>query len=220
MHVAQYTQIFKNDRSATKVVTSDIQAGRNNLNDLHDQIKTETEAGRPVLLAMMCGGGIGHAILGYGVKDKDDGTSEIQIYDNRFPMEERIMTLTKDSSGNYTSWAYDMDAEGKEQYGIWGTDHSDSNLSFVYYDTIMKIWKDRGHLDESGSTNMVTINSDDFSLYSSSGQELARVEKGELVKTSNDIDLMERELSLRKENDSENVIVAPIGTGAVASKGK
>ena len=220
MHVAQYTQIFKSDRSSTRVVTSDIRAGRNDLNAFHDAIKAETDAGRPVLLAMMPGDGTGHAILGYAVEDHDDGTSSILIYDNRWPLQELSLTLEKDSSGKYTSWSYNMDANGVEKYGVWGTDQSASNISFVYYDTLMEIWNTRGHLDESGSTNMLTINSDDFTLYSSSGQELARVEKGELVKTSNDIDLMERELSLRKENDSENVIVAPIAVYRVVNNDK
>ena len=220
MHVAQYTQIFKSDRSSTRVVTSDIRAGRNDLNAFHDAIKAETDAGRPVLLAMMPGDGTGHAILGYAVEDHDDGTSSILIYDNRWPLQELSLTLAKDSSGKYTSWSYNMDANGVAKYGVWGTDQSASNISFVYYDTLMEIWNTRGHLDESGSTNMLTINSDDFSLYSSSGQELARVEKGELVKTSNDIDLMERELSLREDNEPDNVIVAPIAVYRVVNNDK
>ena len=217
LHVAQYTQLFKNDRSETRVITSDIEAGRNNLNEFHDQIKSETEAGRPVLLAMMPGNGLGHAILGYAVNDNADGTSEILVYDNRWPMKELSLVLEKDRSGNYTTWSYDMDADGKEAYGVWGTSQPNSNISFVYYDTILNIWNTRGKLGESNNTNMLSINSDDFSLYSSTGKELVRVENGELIKTSNDIDLMERELSLREEDEPENIIVAPIAVYRVVN---
>ena len=213
MHVAQYTQLFKNDRSATKVVTSDIQAGRNNLNEFHDKIKEETDAGRPVLLALISESNLGHAILGYGVEDKDDGTSEILIYDNNYPLESRTLTLGKDKSGDYVTWSYEIGGT----HGVWGTDQPTSHISFVYYDTIMDIWKTRGNLEESGKTNMLSINSDDFALYSSTGKELARVENGELIKTSTDIDLMDRELSLRQDDDPDNIIVAPIAVYRVVN---
>ena len=213
MHVAQYTQIFKNDRMSTVVVTQDINRGKNNLNEFHDVIKSETENGRPVLLAMIPGNGMGgHAILGYGVVDYSDGTSEILTYDNRRPMEEIPLTLTKDEKGNYITWSYDMDV-----YGIWGTNVETSSISFVYYNTLMEIWKSRGNLGESNSTNLISVNSDAFSLYSSNGEELARVENGEMVKNSDGIELMEKELSLRVEDRPENMIIAPVASYRVVN---
>ena len=209
MHIAQYTQIYKNDRSRTRVVTSDILAGKANLNEFHDQIKEEIDAGRPVVLAMMPGGNQGHAILGYAMED-DSEISEIKIYDNNWPMEERTLTLTKDSAGNYISWAYNMDGPEKEVYGVWGTDQPGSNISFVHYETIMEIWNTRGKLAESSNTNMISVNSDNFSIYTASGEELARVEDGALLSSDNAIDMMEKELVIREEEDVDNVLLAPV----------
>lgn len=210
MHIAQYTQLFKSDRTANRVMTVDILAGRNNLNRLHDNVKDQTDAGKPVVFAL-AQGGLGHAILGYQTVDVGN-ESQILVYDNNYPMEERYIILKKDESGNYTSWNYDMGGG----YGIWGSDNTSSNISFVSYDTIQEIWNTRGKLAEN--ENLIMVNSQDFSIHSVTGEFVATVKDGRIVDFSGDVSLMEDELSLQENQEDTLIIRLPVAAYNLENK--
>jgi hypothetical protein len=50
----------------------------------------------------------GHAILAYGFEKYSSSQDRFLIYDNNYPQQTRYMYLTKNSSGSYTGWSYEI----------------------------------------------------------------------------------------------------------------
>ncbi len=101
----------------------------------------------------------GHALIGY-LLDKEN--NRLYVSDSNYPGgTARYISLTKNSSGKYTGWSYNI--SGSE---IW----SSSNGGTIKYQTLSSInsqWSNRGSLSIASGwiPNMLLTNSDDFKIY-------------------------------------------------------
>lgn len=183
MQISQHTQLFNNSITKNRIYTSKhLNKKLKNLNGLYEVLVSETEAGRPVILGLYQSGA--HAILAYDVKDISDTESQVYIYDSNWPNEERIMTLRKDSSGNYMQWSYEIGGS----YGVWGTDNKSSSISYVPYSIVKEIWETKGNLVEN--ENVLSLNSGSVAIYASGDKPVATVTQGELSTTLDDIQVI------------------------------
>ena len=204
MQISQYTQLFKEEIADHRIYTKQhLLTGTSNLNNLYQTVKAETKERRPVLLAMYQSG-LGHAVLAYDVKDISGTESQILLYDNNYPLRERVLTLKKNASGNYMEWAYEI---GGSQ-GVWGSDVRDSSISFVRYSVIREIWDTKGSLMEN--INIVSINSKSVAIYETNGTKpIATVTQGELSSTKDEIQVVD-DLSMVKDDNEDMLISMPV----------
>lgn len=198
LQVAQKTQLFQDAWKSHRIYTKDhLRTGRGNLNGLYNTVKQETQAGRPVILALTRATNVGHAILAYGVDDQSEEESRILLYDNNYPMEERYLTLQKDSSGDYMKWSYNM-REGVD-WGSEGPNGATTSIGYIPYSVVKEIWATKGHLAEN--ENVVRANSKSLAIYESdSTSPVATVTGGELATQNSDIHIIE-ELTEEEKGD-------------------
>ena len=198
LQVAQKTQLFQDAWKSHRIYTKDhLRTGRGNLNGLYNTVKQETQAGKPVILALTRATNVGHAILAYGVEDQSEEESRILLYDNNYPMEERYLTLQKDSSGDYMKWSYNM-REGVD-WGSEGPNGATTSIGYIPYSVVKEIWATKGHLAEN--ENVVRANSKSLAIYESdSTSPVATVTGGELATQNSDIHIIE-ELTEEEKGD-------------------
>ena len=174
MQVAQYADAFVKARQENNRTAADLR-GVKNLNALFETVRTDMEAGRPTLLAIVKSGVGGHALLAIGAENVSDTESRIRIYDCNHPGEARYLTLGKDASGNLKTWSYDM-----SNYGVWGTgsDNGDAcSISCVPYAVLEEIWTNRGN--QKQNSQVLTVNADNLTITDFDGNPVASVENGQ-----------------------------------------
>lgn len=202
MQIAQHTQLFCNEISKNRIYTSKhLNKKLKNLNGFYETVRTETEAGRPVLLALYQTGA--HAVLAYEVKDISETESQILLYDSNWPEKERALTLKKDADGNFMEWFYEIGGS----YGTWGTDTKNSSISYVPYSVIKEIWSTKGQLKEN--ENVLSINSGSVAIYTSGDKPVATVTQGELSTTIDDIQVIDY-LSLERADSDTLLLSVPV----------
>lgn len=191
MQVAQYTKLFKDANAGHRVYTDLIKQGTKNLNQLYKEVKEQVQARKPVVITLYQQGS-GHAVLAYQVEDVSGTESRMHLYDNNYPLEERYLTLRKDTSGNFVEWSYEIGGN----YGVWGSDVENSSIGYVEYSVIREIWDTRGHLSEN--ENIVSLNSQSAAIYNSDDKLVATILQGKIYTRDKRIQLVE-ELSLDAE---------------------
>ena len=202
MQIAQHTQLFCNEISKNRIYTSKhLNKKLKNLNGFYETVRMETEAGRPVLLALYQTGA--HAVLAYEVKDISETESQILLYDSNWPEKERALTLKKDADGNFMEWFYEIGGS----YGTWGTDTKNSSISYVPYSVIKEIWATKGQLKEN--ENVLSINSGSVAIYTSGDKPVATVTQGELSTTIDDIQVIDY-LSLERADSDTLLLSVPV----------
>ena len=202
MQIAQHTQLFSNEISKNRIYTSKhLNKRLKNLNGLYQTVRKETEAGRPVILALYQTGA--HAVLAYEVKEMSDTESQIMLYDSNWPEKERALTLKKDAEGNFMEWVYEIGGS----YGTWGTDYRNSSISYVPYSVIKEIWETKGRLKEN--ENVLSINSGSVAIYTSGDKPVATVTQGELSTTIDDIHVIDY-LSLERADSDTLLLSVPV----------
>lgn len=173
LQIAQHTQLFSTEMARNRVYTGkELKKGKKTLNALYETVVSETQAGRPVLLALYQSGG--HAVLAYDVQEVSPTVSQILIYDSNWPQQDRRLTISKDSSGDYMEWSYEIGGS----YGTWGTDSNSSSIGYVPYSTIKEIWATKGRLQEN--ENVLSINSGSVAIYAGGDKPVATLMQGEL----------------------------------------
>ena len=205
LQITQYTQLFIEENAKNLISTGlHLKTGAKTLNSLYRTVKTETNAGRPVLLALRQGG-LGHAVLAYKVEDASDSESTVFLYDSNYPRQERKLTLKKDAGGDFMSWSYEIGGN----HGVWGTNTTSSSISFVPYSVIKEVWKTRGNLAENQNT--VSINSGSVAIYSSLDKQkpVATLTQGNLSTVNEDIYVVEP-LSLEQPETNDVMLSMPI----------
>ena len=148
-------------------------------------VKSQCAEGLPVLLGVWGshnGRTGGHAILAYGIETVNSTTERLIIYDCNYPLTTRYMYLTKNSSGKYTAWSYEF-ASGS----TWGTGKTGAQLLYCDISNLYQMWSNRGHL-QLRTTNLLSVNSDDFRMYDVEGKTVAIVEDGELTYSQNGVE--------------------------------
>ena len=138
---------------------------------LVNTVVSEAAAGRPVMLGVFYDGG--HAILAYGFEKYSSSQDRFLIYDNNYPQQTRYMYLTKNSSGSYTGWTYEIfnGTTWRSSYG--------AEMAYLKYSDYSLLWTNRGKLVPYGY-NMMSINSDDFTVKDVNDNVVATVTDGEL----------------------------------------
>lgn len=205
MQAAQYTQLFRSARNQSKVLTSEINAGKVNLNNLYQDIKTDTESGTPIILTL-CQSQGGSALLAYKVKEISGTVSHVYVYDSSYPREDRYVTFEKNGSGDWASWSYDMNGSG-----VWGTEKSDSYISAVAYSVVEGIWEGRGKLEEN--ENVAFINAKDVAIYDSNNKLMAMIHDGQLISAEPGFYMMDDELTGESSGEKSGIALAmPIDT--------
>ena len=116
------------------------------------------------------------------------------MYENNRPSEERYITLNRNSSGDYTSWSYDMGGDG-----IWGTSNSDSSISYIPYSVIAYVWEHRGNVREL--ENVVRFNSRNVALFDKDDEPVATIVKGKLFTDDSRIRIIEDDLEAGGSSD-------------------
>lgn len=102
--------------------------------------------------------GSGHAVLGYSFVG-GSGADYIYVYDPNSPMNSsRRITLYKNKSGSYTSWAFDINGYST------GTNYQFASIRYVTYENAIKIWNSRGTIKDT-SLDLLAVNSDCFNVY-------------------------------------------------------
>lgn len=208
MHVSQFTHQFTVERAINEIRNEVLQEN-GNLNRLYETVLEETNAGRPVVLAIKKAenekytNAIGHAILAYGIKPVSNNEDQILVYDSNYPLQERVLTIKKDRYGNYKEWAYEIDSV----YGTWGTDNPYASISFISYGVLERIWANKGRLSDG---NLLAINSMNVTIYDSENiTPVASVINGKLLSMRDDIQVMDV-LSKEKEEDDKLILTLPV----------
>lgn len=121
----------------------------------------------------------GHAIVGYDIVDVSKTESRLMVYDCNYPNTERYITLTKNSSGQYTGWYYPFNNEYN-----WGSGYRRSYISYVLYSNYLSSWNNR---KGAGNVNMLTVNTGDADIKDVNGSVIARIRDGEVLTDRKDI---------------------------------
>lgn len=162
-----------------RVIQSDYQNNRNQLNRLCQAVESFQQTGRdPVVIAVFGNEG-GHAIVGYDIVDVSSAQSHLMVYDCNFPNTERYITLTKNSSGQYTGWYYHLN----DMYD-WGSSYSGSWISYVPYSHFLQSWNDR---KGAGSVNLLSVNTTNAAIKDVDGNVIANIRNGQVETDRDDI---------------------------------
>lgn len=162
-----------------RVIQSDYQNNRNQLNRLCQAVESFQQTGQdPVVIAVFGNEG-GHAIVGYDIVDVSSAQSHLMVYDCNFPNTERYITLTKNSSGQYTGWYYHLN----DMYD-WGSSYSGSWISYVPYSHFLQSWNDR---KGAGSVNLLSVNTTNAAIKDVDGNVIANIRNGQVETDRDDI---------------------------------
>lgn len=185
MMVAQWSAEFSKSMNQNLVRTRDINAGTRNLNGFVNKVKAGVEEEGSCLIAVgkfdVSNKLSGHALLCYDVEEATDSV-RLLVYDCNYPGDaSHTLTVRRNNAGNYTAWQYNLGGVN----GVWGTHMDNSALSCVPYSVLLGIWQNRGKLNSN--TCLMSVNSQNVSIVSITGDEVAKIENGELVTESEDV---------------------------------
>ena len=186
----------------------------NDLNKLVSTVKSETDAGRPVLIGIRGSYGgynSGHAVLAFGYDQVSSTQCNIKIYDSNYVsspsnMVQTTLKVTKSSSGgSYNTWSYPL-----TNSVTWGTGRTYASINYVTYSTYYNVWSKRGSLGLSGY-NLLATNESSFSLVDFNGNTVARYENGQLVEKADSIYEVYTDGVLPGANAEQvNILYAPV----------
>lgn len=160
-------------------IQGDYQSNKNQLNKLCQAVSSFQRTGKePVVIAIFGNEG-GHAVVGYDVVNVSATESRLMVYDCNYPKAERYITLTKNSSGQYTGWYYRMN----NTYN-WGSRYSGSWISYVPYPHFLASWNNR---KGANNVNLLTINTDQADIKDVNGNIIASIQNGEVLTDREDI---------------------------------
>lgn len=162
-----------------------------NLNSVCKAVDQVQYTGKPVIIAIWSATG-GHAIVGYKIEKISATTSRMYVYDCNYPKQTRYITLTTDTSGNYTKWYY---------HSNYGSDYVGSKISYVPYSAYQGILNS----SDSAATNTLMINQSDFLIKDYAGNILAEMVDGSFVTESSNI---YEYLTVDMDIDSEMTIIS------------
>lgn len=117
--------------------------------------------------------------MGYDIVDVSATQSHLMVYDCNYPKTERYITLTKNSSGQYTGWYYHMN----DSY-YWGSNYIGSWISYVPYSDFLASWNNRNGAD---NVNLLTINTDNATIKDVEGSVVANIRDGEVLTDRDDV---------------------------------
>lgn len=161
------------------VIQGDYQSNKNQLTKLCQAVTSFQRTGRDPVVIGIFKDKSGHAIVGYDIVDISPTESRLMVYDCNYPKTERYITLTKNSSGQYTGWYYHMNNSQD-----WGTRYSGSWISYVPYSHFLASWNNR---KGAGNVNMLTINTNNAVIKDVNGDVIARIQDGEVLTDREDI---------------------------------
>lgn len=172
-----------------------------NLDNFINQVKYEVEKDRPVLICIYGSGG--HAITAYGVEETSSTKTRILVYDNNWPFQKRYIEISKNQLGAFSSWKYEL-WPGE----VWGTGHKGAGIGFITYDEVVKAWNMHGKL-ANVTKNLLSVNSDDISIYDSEDKLLAKVDDGVLTTDDEDIyDITPLDITKGDDSNTERCILS------------
>ena len=195
MQISQYTVQFDRAYAGNKVSNQMVRENGSNFNRLYQAVKSDLGKGKNDIIAVGQTGVGAHALLAYKLTDDSPTQSSLYVYDCNYPKNgERIITLTKNASGDVVGWTYPMGS-----YGVWGTaSERNSYLSYVPFDIVSYIWEHRGDLNENYLT--LTVNSRNVAITNLDGETVGEFIDGEFYAYMDDIYAIPN-LNLTTEND-------------------
>lgn len=121
-------------------------------------IMSELDNGRPVCIGLS--GSAAHEVIAYGYS-LSGNTLTVDIYDNNFPLERRVMTIQRPASNRaFDSWSY----QGGRAYKS-----STHRLMYSTASTVSYVWTNRGNpkamANSTHGRNMIYCTEKDFTLY-------------------------------------------------------
>ena len=187
MQIAQYD---------TEVQRS-ISNNYNCLDDLCKKVQASQNAnGQPILICLYGPEG-GHAVIGYKIE-----ASKLYIYDPNYPEKTRSIELTQSAQGEYVSWYYYLN----DAYE-WKSGKEGCGISYVPFEVYKQVWEQRS-TNRYASTNMLTMSIENAAIYDVEGNEVAKIEDGDLQTQNNEI-YQVRTMELDENAEQEVAIYLP-----------
>ena len=174
-----------------------------------EQLKDPKASGTPILIAISgknpaTGRLMDHVVVGYYLSPQGSNKMRLYVYDSNYSYlttsNKRYITLTKNEDGELTGWSYNI-------YGnvMWGSDVQGGRISYVTYDTLLEVWRNRGNLRNKKS--LIKINSRDFELRDEDDNVIATVKDGKLSTDRTDIYLAMLMENIEIEDDHTYIYV-------------
>lgn len=201
MQVSQYTSQFSREYSKNR------RYGSGDLGSLFGPVTADIVEGKNDIIVVGQNGVGAHALLAYAYETVSDTESRLYVYDCNWPGDgNRYITFTK-TAGVFTDWSYNMGFS----YGVWSTAEQGEEiyLSYVPFDTVEYIWRNRGHLYDDNVA--LTVDSDNVAIYNQDSELLCEFVGGKFVTYDEDVyvvpDLKLDSFSFGEKND--NMIYMP-----------
>ena len=123
----------------------------------------------------------GHALLAYRLDDVSSTQSRIYVYDCNDPYNgERYITITKNGSGRYTGWLYQL-----TDTITWGSDYTNGHISYIPYEDYWSDWSNKGNVEVG--MNYLMLNTSDATILDVEQNVVAVFHDGEAVYSRDDI---------------------------------
>ena len=189
MQVSQY------DSNATRLILQN----RDKLNQIASLAGQVVNNDEPVLICIYGNEG-GHAIIGYDIKQIDEQTALLYVYDCNYPNEKRYITLTGEKN-NYTSWYYLLN----NKYN-WGTGYEGSWISYIPYSFYEQLWMKQSHYLQN--MNLIASNTEYMQIKDVEQNVIAEIRNGALITDNTDIyKIYELGLPLEGTNSDKGTLV-------------
>ena len=163
------------------IVQNNINSNRNKLPELCGGVQSFQKTGNNPVIIALARRKSGHAVLGYSITEISDSEAHLNIYDSNFPGEERYITLYK-SNGAYTGWAYNMN--NQEQ---WGSHYEGSWISYITYSEACQALTNHGGAVPDYSKVCLFLNTENALILDADGNQLARIQEGDLRSERSDV---------------------------------
>ena len=156
----------------------------NRLSGLCEAVAAYQYTGSDPVVICVYGEGYGHALVGCGLQSVSGTESRLYVYDCNYPMNSgRYITLSKDASGQYTAWHYDLN----DRYHL-SSSCSGGKITYIPYSVYLSVWNDRAGAN-GGMVNL-TLNTASATVYDTGSAPVAVIENGCLVSANSGVYLI------------------------------
>lgn len=210
MQVAQYTELFAETNRRNRADNAVLQNG-GNLNALVLTVREDSRSRLGVVLTVSKGAA-GHALLATGIEESGSGAI-LFIYDCNYPGQDRTMTLTKNASGDYTRWEYEIGGP----YGVWGSTAADCAISYAPLSLFQEIWDSRTNTDKlRPKLEALSTSAGNFDILDFRDDVVAEVRGGVLRYTA-DPKILQAP-SLDRDNTATELLFLPVDDYTIVSQ--
>lgn len=191
----QFIEAMQTSQYAPEIYTNYV---TNNLVKLVKVVKDISNTGQPVPVGVMGNIG-GHEILAYGYKTVSSTKSQILVYDNNYPNQERYINITTNTSGTPTAWSYTL------WDGCTMSSNNGSSIDYILPKYCESVWKN----GSKGNSNTLIVNTENLNIYDVNDNIVATIKNGKVTNsTSQNVFVIPNHgLKLNDENSSSSIAI-------------